>query len=77
VKHAEGVEFSIHLQYLPGELILYIRDNGIGLKDPGSNGAGMINMRKRAELLGGSFEARDEDKGTSITVRIPVMNNKV
>jgi len=75
VKHAGGMELLIHLQYQPDNLRLTIRDNGIGLNHAGSKGAGMIHMRKRAELLGGSFAAKDVGNGTKIEVSIPVPPN--
>jgi signal transduction histidine kinase len=37
------------------------------------NGIGMINMRERAEMLGGSFLVESSpDKGTDIIVEIPI-----
>lgn len=75
VKHAGGMELLIHLLYQPDNLRLTIRDNGIGLNNAGPKGAGMIHMRKRAELLGGSFTAKDAGNGTEIEVIIPVPHN--
>jgi signal transduction histidine kinase len=37
------------------------------------NGIGMINMRERAEMLGGTFLVESSpDKGTDIIVEIPL-----
>jgi signal transduction histidine kinase len=52
-----------------------ITDNGKGFDQarPGSGGNGLLNMKKRAEDLGGSFEIQSEvGKGTRVEFRIPV-----
>jgi len=79
-KHAQARELTIDSSRNGGELVLVIRDNGVGF-DPSkieqhqSTGErlGLLAMRERAELLGGKMEidSRQGD-GTTIIIRLPV-----
>ncbi|MFE6030435.1 sensor histidine kinase [Streptomyces niveus] len=71
-KHAPGAAVTMRLEYGEGAVTLEIRDEGT--EEPGSelgasgSGYGLLGMRERAELLGGSLEAGptvsvDEDAG--------------
>jgi two-component system sensor histidine kinase NreB len=54
--------------------ILSVSDDGIGFDSTEniSNGFGLISMRERAKLLGGSFEVSSEKgRGTRVIVKIP------
>ena len=60
-KHSEATRVWVTLRMLLGDLQLLVRDNGIGfdqeaLRAPSSAGGfGLISMRERAELFGGSL----------------------
>ncbi|WTL50606.1 histidine kinase [Streptomyces sp. NBC_01497] len=78
-KHAPGARVRIDLTYGPGELILCVRDSGgdgavpAELASSGS-GYGLLGMRERAELLGGTLDAGPdgaEGKGYSVRLRVP------
>ena len=56
-----------------------VADNGRGFKvnevlgDPTRRGLGLMAMKERARMMGGSLEIRSEEgKGTRITLIIPV-----
>ena len=74
-RHSGATHASVSLS-APGNTVrLEIADDGRGLK-PGAVAAsghhGLANMRKRAEVLGGTFDIRGGDgKGTRIIVAIP------
>jgi signal transduction histidine kinase/CHASE3 domain sensor protein len=79
-KHARAFSVDLSLTADEGSIVLKIHDNGRGMDDnvatrmrvPG-HGLGMLGMRERAELLGGSFAVDSSyDRGTSITVAIPL-----
>ncbi len=77
MKYAKASQLSISLQHCHRGLRLRIVDNGIGLPrnvlSTKSKAHGIIGMRERATLLGGTFDIRrDADgKGTCIDVILP------
>jgi len=81
-KHAQATHVDVHLAHVPGALNLVVEDNGRGfdaekiqgLKQT-QRGMGLISMRERTELLGGSFRVESvPGKRTTITVQIPLDN---
>lgn len=79
-KYAEAKLIKVTIDRKGSELIVRIRDNGIGFDtkavDDGYDergSFGMVNMRERAELIDGSLTLKSvAGKGTEITVIIPV-----
>jgi signal transduction histidine kinase len=57
-----------------GALELEVEDHGAGFKtERGQRGLGLIAMRERAELLGGTVEfARPSQGGTLVKLRVPL-----
>ncbi|GAA0576340.1 sensor histidine kinase [Streptomyces crystallinus] len=74
-KHAPGAAVAVRLEYLPDEVALEVRDSGSGrvADDLGLSGSGygLLGMRERAELLGGSLEAGPENEGFVVRLRVP------
>ena len=56
-RHAPGAEVEIELRYTPDTLHLRVRDNGPGPAGPAaaSDGHGLLGMRERAAMVGGSL----------------------
>jgi signal transduction histidine kinase len=74
LKHANAGRVDIQLFHHEGELVMTIEDDGLGF-DPQTTerGAGLRNMRLRAEKLGGELEVSSApDRGTSVMVSVPV-----
>lgn len=73
IKHSSATEVQLEIYEDEKELILYIKDNGIGLKNQTSvkSGIGLKNIKKRVEILEGTYEFTNEIKGTSIHIKIP------
>ncbi|MFT3705368.1 MAG: two-component regulator propeller domain-containing protein [Agriterribacter sp.] len=78
VKYAQCTEVKIHMTKQEQFLVLGIIDNGKGF-EAGANagstirGNGLKNMEKRAAQLKGSVSITSiKDKGTSVTLRVPV-----
>jgi ligand-binding sensor domain-containing protein/two-component sensor histidine kinase len=89
VKYAEASEVEMSARIENNSLVVKVKDNGKGFvlsnssavagrliseKDyDGFGGNGLINMRRRAENLGGRFSIESEkDAGTSVEIKIPI-----
>jgi signal transduction histidine kinase len=74
IKHAKAGRVDIQLFHHDNELVMTIEDDGIGF-DPqtASGGAGLRNMRLRAENTGGELEVSSAPgRGTSVMVMVPL-----
>jgi signal transduction histidine kinase len=72
-KHAGAGRASVVLQGLGDRAVLVIEDDGRGF-DPGgpSPGLGLVSMRERAELVGGTIRVDSRDGGgTTVAVEVP------
>jgi signal transduction histidine kinase len=75
-KHADAGSVSVLLQHRDGHALLIIDDDGKGF-DPdaaadGGGGMGLVNMRERASLVGGTLEIETSPGGgTTLYVRVP------
>ena len=73
VKHA-GDEASVlvHLHHAPHELVVEVRDTGVGAGPTDGLGHGLVGMRERVSAFGGSLAAHDHpDGGVVVTARFP------
>ena len=71
-KHSKATAVVIRLHFSGGSLQLEIEDNGVGMTDEPKSGLGLIAMRERAELLGGSIvTGRAEQGGTLVRLEVP------
>ncbi|WP_369146959.1 sensor histidine kinase [Streptomyces sp. R44] len=80
-KHAPGARTRIRFAYGRDEISLEIRDSGPPRTDGGlgvgeelgssGSGYGLLGMRERAELLGGSLDAGPEGAGFTVRLRVP------
>ena len=73
-KHAPGAKVRIRLDYGEHEVTLHVRDSGAPPGEFTHSGAGygLLGMRERAELLGGSLEAGPYEEGFVVTLKVPV-----
>ncbi len=64
----------VRLRYLTGALELEVEDHGSGLRPrTGRRGLGLVAMRERAELVGGTIEfPRPDEGGTLVRLRVPL-----
>jgi signal transduction histidine kinase len=81
LKHAKATKVDVLLEFGKSDVVLVIEDNGIGFnpearskpKDSGQ-GLGLIGMRERAALLGGTLQIESaRHKGTTIIARVPAV----
>ncbi|MFJ4328470.1 sensor histidine kinase [Streptomyces tricolor] len=73
-KHAQGAKVAIRLAYTEHEVTLDVRDSGGRPGQLGGTGGGygLLGMRERAELLGGSLDAGPDEEGFVVTLKVPV-----
>lgn len=78
-KHAEATNVSITLEFLERELVAEVEDDGRGFDGvagdgrSGSRGMGLLGMRERMALVGGSLEIHTRrGAGTRVVIRVPL-----
>jgi len=75
-KHACAEHISVSLKGLDRDVLLSIRDDGIGFDLAGVEeepGLGLLSMRERARLIHGELTIQSRpDQGTVITLRAPL-----
>ncbi|HEX7847500.1 MAG TPA: PAS domain S-box protein [Chitinophagaceae bacterium] len=75
-RHAEADKVMVELQKTNGKLNLSIQDDGQGFdKEKAANKRtlGILGMKERTEMMGGSYEISSEPgKGTRVVVSIPL-----
>ncbi|HSW49889.1 MAG TPA: sensor histidine kinase [Bryobacteraceae bacterium] len=76
-RHSESPVAWVRVKYSPDRVRLEVEDHGIGIAEGGASGArrgtGIVAMRERAALLGGSIElARSTGKGTVVRLDVPL-----
>ncbi len=76
-KHAQASQVVVQLEREDELLLVGITDDGAGLSANGGagEGTGLLSMRERAELLGGTLNLNSRlGGGTDLLARIPVRN---
>jgi signal transduction histidine kinase len=77
-KHARAASVNVRLEQRRGRLVLTVADDGCGMapdedSTPEHPGMGLVAMRERAELAGGTIEVRTAPgNGTSVIVSLPL-----
>ena len=75
VKHANCENISVLFKKENDFIILQLKDDGKGFDTNKTqfNGIGLLNMKKRTEMIGGNyFFESAENKGTKLTIQIPI-----
>ncbi|MER6829085.1 histidine kinase [Streptosporangium sp. NPDC000563] len=72
-KHAPGAAASVALRRVGRWCELEVRDTGgpPGPAAPSGGGYGLVGMRERAELIGGSLAVRPGEEGFEVLLRVP------
>jgi PAS domain S-box-containing protein len=77
VKHAAATRACVLLELGAARATLTVEDNGRGFRlapnGAGDHQLGLVSMRERAELVGGTLEIESRPQaGTTVTVRVPL-----
>ena len=74
IKHSKCKSIEINLKSTFENITLILNDDGIGFDTlKNHNGIGLINMKKRTELLGGDFLLVSTlNKGTTLSIKLPI-----
>jgi signal transduction histidine kinase len=82
-RHAQASRVDVTLRKVPGGVCLKIRDDGKSfrvnraLERKGSKRLGLLGMRERLEMVGGSFTIESAPgKGTTIIAQIPMREER-
>ena len=79
IKHSFASKLKIKVQKQSKEILLQIKDDGIGLSNETNanlSGVGLKNIQGRVNALSGSFDMVSEPgKGTQSNIRIPITEN--
>jgi signal transduction histidine kinase len=72
--HAHALRTDVTLTAQENHLELTVRDDGVGFTvDKALSELGLVGMRERAELVGGSFQIESaSDEGTTLRARFPL-----
>ncbi len=74
LKHGKASQINIRVEQVDVNLHVMIEDNGKGfdVSDSSQQGVGMINIKNRAQMLGGSAKWQSNGSGTAVKVQIPI-----
>jgi signal transduction histidine kinase len=75
LKHSKASQIKIAVAQSEAHVQVMIEDNGKGfdITDTSRIGVGMINIKNRAQMLGGSAQWQSSRSGTSVAVQIPTL----
>jgi signal transduction histidine kinase len=72
-RHAPGAAVEVRLEYTPDSPHLRVRDHGPGAVSPDLDGHGLLGMRERAIMVGGTLAAGPaEDGGFVVEAELPI-----
>ncbi|WP_431135611.1 sensor histidine kinase [Psychroserpens mesophilus] len=73
VKYSEADRIDVNLDYKDTKLVITTSDNGIGFNLASvEKGAGLINMKSRAELINATFDLVSQpDEGVTLSIEYP------
>jgi signal transduction histidine kinase len=76
LKHAPGAQVQAVLRRSPEELVIEVRDDGTnGAAAPSPGGYGLVGMRERLALYGGTLEAGPQPmRGYALVARLPTVD---
>jgi len=74
VRHAKATKATVSVRADGADVVVRVADNGTGIPDGGADsGRGLLGMRERAELLGGTLDTvNGAAGGLVVTARVPL-----
>ncbi|HWT33662.1 MAG TPA: histidine kinase [Microbacterium sp.] len=77
IRHGDGDAVDVRLAWLPEAVALTVRNALPADADPAHGGHGLIGMRERAQLAGGTLDAGAEGSAFVVRARIPLGDSGV
>ncbi|RNB83172.1 sensor histidine kinase [Brevibacillus nitrificans] len=73
VRHSGATICSVVIEPLRTDLLLKVKDNGIGMAEECAylRGNGLRGMKERLEFVNGSMEIDSAQNGTTVTIKVP------
>ena len=79
-RHAQATQIEVNVEENDSFLTLQVQDNGRGITESeihSPKSIGLLGMRERARLLAGEVQFQGTpDKGTTVTIRLPLSTSK-
>ena len=80
LRHAQATELTVRTGTVRGEdgrtcIVVDVTDNGRGCADAGKPGRGLGNMRRRAQMLGGTIELTTSPAGTRVRLLLHAVDD--
>ncbi len=73
VKHSKATEVNVMLYKQNEELIFFLEDNGVGMKNENKKGHGVLNIKNRIDMIKGSINYEPSpNSGTTARIIIPL-----
>lgn len=77
LKHAQATTADVTVRYEPHELVLEIRDDGIGTATSDGLGHGLVGIRERVKIYGGQMSAgKANGGGFVLSTRLPLTRGR-
>jgi signal transduction histidine kinase len=74
LKHAKATTVTVTVGVEADALVINVRDDGVGLEaSVGATGHGVVNMRQRAERIGGALHIDTDANGTTVKLSVPLV----
>jgi signal transduction histidine kinase len=73
LKHAQATDADVTVRYLPDQLEIEVRDNGLGSATSDGLGHGLVGVRERVKIYGGEMNAGTATGGGFVlSTRLPI-----
>jgi signal transduction histidine kinase len=77
LKHAQATRADVTVRYLPDEVQLEVRDDGVGSSTTDGRGHGLVGIRERVKIYGGEMAAESTSGGGFVlTTRLPLSGDR-
>jgi signal transduction histidine kinase len=77
LKHARATKADVTVRYLPGEVELEVRDDGVGSSTSDGLGHGLVGIRERVKIFGGEMATGTANGGGFVlNTRLPLSRDR-